>query len=95
MTDKHPLERFLENALAFAHSALEHSDADRVRDARRYAAEVGPRIRRLERFELTLGEARQIALLMQQLRAVLSAVDARLREETCVRALEPQGSRAR
>lgn len=89
MTDKSPLQRFLENALAFAHSALEQPDAQRIRDARNYAAEVVPRLRRMKRFEFTLGEARQIVLLMQQLCAVLGAVDARLREETFAHASKP------
>jgi hypothetical protein len=78
MNDRQPLQRFLESALAFAHSALERPDARRVRDAHRYAAEVVPRLRRIQRFEFTLGEARQIVLLMQQLCAVLAAVDQRL-----------------
>ena len=79
MIEKSPLERFLESALAFAHAALEDPSHDRLADARRYAAEVAPRMEKVKRLELTLAEARQIVLLMRQLRAVLAVVDARAR----------------
>jgi hypothetical protein len=77
MTDPESLRHFLETALAFAHAALDDPSDDQVARARRYAEDVMPRIERLRRLEFTLSEARQVALLLKQLRSVLAVVERR------------------
>lgn len=69
------MKNFLERAIALAHAALDEPTPDRVASARRYAGEVFPRLRRIERYAMTLGEARQLAELISQLRSVIAAVD--------------------
>jgi hypothetical protein len=78
MDDSGSLQRFLERALAFAHAALEDATVDNLENARAYADEVLPKLDRLKKYEFTLAEARQIVLLVTQLRTVLSAVDRRI-----------------
>ena len=75
MTETESMKNFLERSLALAHAALDEPTPERVASARRYAAEVFPRLRRIERYAMTLGEARQLAELIAQLRAVIAAVD--------------------
>jgi hypothetical protein len=77
MKDTRPLQRFLEKALAFAHAALEDPSDEHLANAQRYADEVLPRVQRLKQLEFTLAEARQIVLLVVQLRTVLAAVERR------------------
>jgi hypothetical protein len=74
MSDNLSLTRFLENALAVAHAALDEPTSGRVAQARRYAAEVRLRIKRPRR-QFTLGEAAQIARLLKQLHIVHGAID--------------------
>ncbi|MDB4969040.1 MAG: hypothetical protein JWN44_4729 [Myxococcales bacterium] len=69
-----PLQPFVERALAFAHAALDEPSDDRLATARSCAADALERVRMLE---FTLGEARQIVLLVTQLRAVLSVAEQR------------------
>jgi hypothetical protein len=74
MSRKQNLQSFVERALAFAHAALDNPTDERVTLARVSADDALERVRKLE---LTLGEARQIVLLVAQLRAVLSVVQRR------------------
>jgi len=76
MTETESMRNFLERTLALAHAALDEPTPERVASARRFAAEVFPRLRRIERYAMTLGEARQLAELITELRAVIAAVDA-------------------
>jgi len=69
------MRSFLERTLALAHAALDEPTPERVASARRHAAEVFPRLRRIERYAMTLGEARQLAELITELRSVIAAVD--------------------
>ncbi|HEY2746108.1 MAG TPA: hypothetical protein VGL86_15840 [Polyangia bacterium] len=71
MARKQNLQCFVERALAFAHAALDNPTDDRVTLARVSADEALERVRKME---FTLGEARQIVLLVAQLRAVLAVV---------------------
>jgi hypothetical protein len=75
MTVTESMKSYLERTLALAHAALEEPTAERVSRARRYAADVFPRLRRMEHYAMTLGEARQLAELITQLRSVIAAVD--------------------
>ena len=59
-------------SLAFAHAALDHPTPERVATARSHAKAVLPR---LSGMRFTLGEARQIVLLVTQLKRVLSVID--------------------
>jgi hypothetical protein len=74
MTAANSLQRFVERALAFAHTALEQPTEDNLSLARLCADDA---LGRMRTFEFTLGEARQIVLLVSQLRAVLATVDRR------------------
>jgi hypothetical protein len=65
----------LTNALALAHAALDKPTVKNAERARSHAAQVWPRIKRLSRAQLTLGEAQQIAVLLRELRQVLAAVE--------------------
>jgi hypothetical protein len=76
MTETQSMKNFLERTLALAHAALEEPTAERVASARRHAAEVFPRLRRIEKYAMTLGEARQLAELITELRSVIAAVEA-------------------
>jgi hypothetical protein len=78
MSEKHALQQFLERALAFAHAALDEPTFERLARAERFAGEVLPQVEQLGRFEFTLGEARQIVLLVKQLYAVLAVVERRV-----------------
>jgi len=69
------LKNFLERAIALAHAALDEPTPERIASARRHAAEVFPRLRRIERYAMTLGEARLLAELITELRSVIAAVD--------------------
>jgi len=75
MTPAKPLLKLLEQALAFAHAALDQPSTDRISVARTHAEAVLPKLRRPSRIRATLGEARQIVLLVTQLKHVLSAID--------------------
>lgn len=74
-TQSQSIKSFLERTLALAHAALDEPTPERVASARRHAAEVFPRLRKIERYAMTLGEARQLAELIAQLRSVIAAVD--------------------
>jgi len=75
--------RFVERALAFAHVALDEPSAYNLAAAETCAQEALTRIRRLE---FTLSEARQIVLLVSQLRSVLAAATNRRDDEEAERA---------
>jgi len=75
MSETESIKHFLERTLALAHAALEEPTAERVASARRHAAEVFPRLRRIDRYGMTLSEARQLAELITELRTVIAAVD--------------------
>ena len=75
MTPAKTLLDLLERALAFAHAAVEDPSSDRISTARSHAEAVLPKLRRVSRIRATLGEARQIVLLVTQLKRVLSAID--------------------
>jgi hypothetical protein len=68
------LQRFLERALAFAHAALESPTIERLRQVRDYLHVLG----RVERLQMTLAEARQIIVLLKQLRVLSAAADRQL-----------------
>ncbi|MCU1276543.1 MAG: hypothetical protein JWM53_89 [bacterium] len=74
MTRNQSLQGFVERALAFAHAALDEPTDDRVVMARATAEDVLARVHKLD---FTLAEARQIVLLVGQLRAVLTVVERR------------------
>jgi hypothetical protein len=68
------LQRFLERALAFAQVALESPTVERLRQVRDYLDVLG----RVERLQMTLAEARQIVVLLQQLRLLTARADQQL-----------------
>lgn len=68
------LQRFLERALAFAQEALESPTIERLRQVRDYLDMLG----RVERLQMTLAEARQIVVLLQQLRLLTARADRQL-----------------
>jgi hypothetical protein len=74
MTQTQSMKVFLEQALAFAHAALEEPTPERIHRAQRQVAQVFPRLRWIDRCPLTLAEARQLVELVIELRAVLGAV---------------------
>jgi len=74
MNDSQSLRGFLERTLALAHAALEEPTSERIAKARRQAAEVFPRMRRLEHGPLTMTEARLLIELVTELRTVIGAV---------------------
>lgn len=75
MSEYRLLAEALSNALALAHAALAAPTGKNAERARGEAARVWPRIKRLGRAQLTLGEAEHVALLLRELRQVLAAVD--------------------
>jgi hypothetical protein len=70
--------RFVERALAFAHVALDEPTMHNLATAEACAHDA---LRRIRRLEFTLSEARQIVLLVSQLRAVLAAATRRTEED--------------
>jgi hypothetical protein len=75
MDDFRVLSESLTSALAVAHAALDAPTEKNAERARRHADDVWPRIRKLTRVQLTLGQAEEVAVLVKQLRAVLAALD--------------------
>jgi hypothetical protein len=75
MRESDRMQEELERALAFAHAALAEPTPERVALARRCARELMPRMARARRRAMTLGEARELLGRMQNLRAVLAAID--------------------
>jgi hypothetical protein len=74
MTDPEMLDRSLERALALAYAALEDPTEARLAASRESAREVLAAIKKISR-ERTLAEARRTLMLVNQLRAVLRAIE--------------------
>jgi hypothetical protein len=65
---------FVERALEFAHAALDEPTDERTILAR---ATFDNAIERVRTFDFTIGEARQIVLLVNELRAVMTVLERR------------------
>jgi hypothetical protein len=65
---------FVERALEFAHAALDEPTDERTTLAR---ATFDNAIERVRTFDFTIGEARHIVLLVNELRAVMTVVEQR------------------
>jgi hypothetical protein len=78
MRDLTSLKGALEQALVVAYAAVEELSEDRVACARILAADVVATLDQAYMSDFTLSEARQIVLLLSQLRAVLDVIDRRL-----------------
>ena len=76
--DVQSMQRQLDQALAFAHAAVEDPTSARVEEAQRRAAEVLPQIAAMKPTALGLSEARQLFEQVSQLRAILRVLDRRL-----------------
>jgi hypothetical protein len=74
MTPARALRRRLEIALAFARAAAQDPKHHRMARAMRYAANVYPRIQRLDSDALSMNEAREVLILLAQLRDVVARV---------------------
>ncbi|MCU1281481.1 MAG: hypothetical protein JWM53_5027 [bacterium] len=74
MPRNNKLQPCVERALALAHAALDEPSDDRLAAARSHADDALERVRDLD---FTLGEARQIVSLVNQLRVVLAVAERR------------------
>lgn len=85
MMDSRTMHTLVEEALAFAHAAIDETTPYRVAEARTYAAEVLPCIARIKPKSVALGEARELYVLVGQLRAVLGVLERKLELQSCHR----------
>jgi len=75
MPHAHSAHRMVEEALAFAHAALDDTTPHRVAEAKLHAAEVLPYIGRMRPASATAGDGRRLVELVGQLRAVLDVLE--------------------
>jgi hypothetical protein len=77
MVNAHEVRRIVEEALAFAHAALDDPTPKRIAEAKRHAAHVLPSMARATARGLALGDAKQLVDLVGELRAMLQVAERR------------------
>jgi hypothetical protein len=82
MTHAQSAYRVVEEALAFAHAALEDTTPHRVAEAKLHAAEVLPYIGRMRPAAVASGDARRLVELIGHLRAVLDVLERKVEQRS-------------
>jgi hypothetical protein len=85
MVDAHELRKIVEQALAFAHAAIDDPTPNRLAEAKRQAANVLPSMARATARGVPLSDAKRLVDLVGQLRAVLEVAERRAHAQRSAR----------